>query len=183
MASLFSNISFIGGIHGVGKSTICKDLCSKLGIEYLSASEVLKWTDINADPRNKKVEDISLTQDRLVNGLLNTIKEDSHYLLDGHYCLFDKGGKVTRVPYSTFESINPVSLYLITGDVNTIKSRIEQRDNSTYAYELLQDMQAQEIAYAEELSIKLNVNLIVGQEKDYSGIYRKLLKYGTGKAP
>lgn len=177
MTALFSNISFIGGIHGVGKSTICKDLCSKLDIEYLSASEVLKWTDMNKDPRNKKVEDISITQDRLVNGLLNIIKKDSHYLLDGHYCLFDKVGKVARVPFTTFESINPVSLYLITGDINTIKSRIEQRDNRTYNCELLKDMQTEEIAYAKELSIKLNVNLSIGQENDYSGIFKELLKH------
>lgn len=171
---MFSNISFIGGIHGVGKSTICNDLCNKLNIEYLSASEVLKWSYMNVDVKNKKVEDVSLTQDRLIKGLLNTVTRDRHYLLDGHYCLFDKSGKVVRVPFETFETINPVSLNLITGDINTIKNRIEQRDNRTYAYETLHVMQEQEIAYAKELSEKLNVELSIGQEKDYSKIYNSI---------
>jgi len=174
MAALFSNISFIGGIHGVGKSTICKDLCSQLDIQYLSASEVLKWVEINVDAKNKKVEDISLTQDRLINGLLNTVKKGGLYLLDGHYCLFNKTENVMRVPIATFEAINPVSLHLITGDVDTIKSRIEQRDSRNYSYEALQNMQEQEIAYAKELSIKLNVKLSIGSEKDYSEIYSSL---------
>jgi adenylate kinase len=171
---VFSTISFIGGIHGVGKSTICNNLCSRLGIHYLSASEVLKWTDLNTDIKNKKVENISLTQDRLINGLLNIVEQNKHYLLDGHYCLLDKDGKITRVPFTTFEAINPVSLHLVIGDVNTIKSRIEARDKRNYDYETLKDMQEQEIAYAKELSVKLNVKLSVGQEGDYSEIYEAL---------
>lgn len=174
MSALFSNISFIGGIHGVGKSTVCNTLCTELGIEYLSASQVLKWADINEDAKNKKVENISLTQDRLINGLLNTVKKEHHYLLDGHYCLFDKDGKVARVPFATFEAINPASLHLIIGDVSTIKARIEERDKRTYDYEMLKDMQEQEIAYAKELSEKLKVNLSVGRENDYQEIYSAL---------
>ena len=134
---MFANISFIGGIHGVGKSTICKDLCGKLGIEYLSASAVLKWADLNTDAKNKKVEDISLTQNRLIAGLINTVKKENHYLLDGHYCLFDKDANVTRVPFATFEIINPVSLHLIICDVHKIKLRIEERDHRSYDIAIL----------------------------------------------
>jgi len=36
-------IIFIGGIHGVGKGTLCKRIASDLNIIHLSASEVLKW--------------------------------------------------------------------------------------------------------------------------------------------
>lgn len=37
-----NDIIFIGGIHGVGKGTLCKRIESELGIIHLSASEVLK---------------------------------------------------------------------------------------------------------------------------------------------
>ena len=36
------NIIFIGGIHGVGKGTLCEKVCNDLNIRHLSASEVLK---------------------------------------------------------------------------------------------------------------------------------------------
>jgi broad-specificity NMP kinase len=47
-------IAFIGGIHGVGKSTICRQICSELNLEYLSASELIKWADLNEDAKNTK---------------------------------------------------------------------------------------------------------------------------------
>lgn len=37
-----SNIIFIAGIHGVGKSTLCKKLSSRYNIEHYSASELIK---------------------------------------------------------------------------------------------------------------------------------------------
>ena len=51
--NMTSKIAFIGGIHGVGKSTVCKHICRDLKIEYLSASELLKWKDLNEDAQNK----------------------------------------------------------------------------------------------------------------------------------
>jgi len=35
---MLDNITFIGGIHGVGKSTICRQICDEIKLEYLSAS-------------------------------------------------------------------------------------------------------------------------------------------------
>ena len=42
------------GIHGVGKCTICQQICSELNLEYLSASELLKWKAVIEDAKNKK---------------------------------------------------------------------------------------------------------------------------------
>jgi len=61
-------IAFIGGIHGVGKSTICRQICDEIKLEYLSASELLKWKEINEDVKNKKVISRPDTQDRLITG-------------------------------------------------------------------------------------------------------------------
>lgn len=176
MEKLFSNISFIGGIHGVGKSTICNVLCSTLNIRYLSASEVLKWIEINADVKNKKVQNIPLTQDRLINGLIKRVEKDLHYLLDGHYCLMDKNNKIIKVPFETFEAINPVSLHLIVGDIPEIKSRLESRDQKIYDEQLLEEMQACEVNYANEISNKLGINLTIGKENDYQEITKALSK-------
>jgi adenylate kinase len=176
MKGLFSNISFIGGIHGVGKSTICNSLCTALNIHYLSASEVLKWVDLNDDTKNKKVQNITLTQDRLINGLITRVEKNHHYLLDGHYCLLDKNNTIVKIPFETFEAINPVSLHLIIGNVSEIKLRLESRDQRIYDYQLLDDMQNQEIDYAKELSKKLNIDLNFGKEKNYSDILVSLSK-------
>jgi len=54
------NIIFIGGIHGVGKGTLCEKVCNDLNLLHLSASEVLKWEEIS-EKENKLVEGFNLT--------------------------------------------------------------------------------------------------------------------------
>src|SRR5690606_12889108 len=112
----FNNIIFIGGIHGVGKSSICSEICNKFNIQHLSASELIKWDELNEDPKNKKVANIPNTQTRLIIGLQQTIKDNQHYLLDGHYCLLNAKSEIVRVPLETFKQINPKLLILILGD-------------------------------------------------------------------
>jgi len=153
------NIAFIGGIHGVGKSTVCDTICNKTGLKYLSASEVLKWKELNDDVTNKKVTDISHNQDRLIIGLRALVDEHSKYLLDGHYCLLNKQGVIEKIPIETFMQINPYSLNLIIDDVLAIKGRLEKRDNKPYDINLLNNMQEAEIFYANEVADTLRISL------------------------
>jgi adenylate kinase len=165
---MFHEIAFIGGIHGVGKSTICRHICSEMSLEYLSASELLKWKDINEDSKNKKVKDIPDTQNRLILGLTNTVQKGKKYLLDGHYCLLNSSNEVVNVPMEIFEKINPFSLNLILGDIAEIKKRLETRDNKPYDYALLERLQNEEQTYAKHLSKKLGITLNLGTQNDYS---------------
>lgn len=48
---MYNNIIFIGGVHGVGKGTICQKIKEKLDFTHLSASEVLKWDDFKNEKR------------------------------------------------------------------------------------------------------------------------------------
>jgi len=163
-----SRIAFIGGIHGIGKSTICRHICSELNLEYLSASELLKWKDINEDANNKKVKDIPETQNRLILGLINSVQKDTNYLLDGHYSLLNSDNEVVNIPLDTFEKINPISLNLILGDITEIKKRLEMRDNKPYDYCLLERLQSEELTYAKQLSKKLGITLNLGTQNNYS---------------
>lgn len=172
----FENISFIGGINGVGKSSICKELCKTFPMEHLTASEVLRWKDLNSDSQNKNVTDIAETQDRLIVGLSKQIHPDRIYLLDGHFCLFNKDGGVENLPMETFIKINPISLNIILGDVERIKLQLEQRDKRPYSYELLSSMQDQELAYANEVSKTLGVTLNIGNQDNYHDLIASLNK-------
>lgn len=169
-----NKIAFIGGIHGVGKSTICRQICNELNLEYLSASELLKWKDINEDAKNKKVKDIPDTQNRLILGLTNTVKKDKNYLLDGHYCLLNSDNEVVNIPLDTFEKINPISLNLILGDITEIKKRLETRDNKPYDYSLLERLQNEELTYAKHLSKKMGITLNIGEQNDCSELLHLL---------
>jgi adenylate kinase len=171
---MFENIAFIGGIHGVGKSTVCKQICSELSYKYLVASEVLKWREINSDINNKKVSDIGNTQDRLIQGLTGIIDASSLYLLDGHFCLLDINNAIVNVPLNTFININPISLNIIIGEVVNIKERLEKRDKRHYDFALLNEMKKRELEYAKEISTQIGITLNIGTELEFSDIFNSL---------
>lgn len=171
---IYNSIAFIGGIHGVGKSTICRKICNEVKLDYLSASELIKWKDINEDIQNKKVRNILATQDRLIIGLTNSIQKNKTYLLDGHYCLLNRESKIENIPLDTFKLINPFSLNIILGDIIEIKNRLEKRDSRKYDQELLAQMQERELDYATYLSKALGLVLNVGNQDDYSDLLSSL---------
>jgi len=144
------DIHFIGGIHGVGKGTICSKACNQAGLAHLTASELLKWNEISAVD-NKNVENIKNTQARLIIGLNNATNTNKSYLLDGHFCLFNAEGKVEKVPLETFVKIAPKSISVVTDKVVLIKQRLEERDNKKYDFDVLENMQNTEKEYAKEI--------------------------------
>ena len=108
------NIIFIGGIHGVGKGTLCEKICNEFNLSHLSASEVLKWEEIS-EKENKLVKDFTLTQNRLITNLKQIVNENEKYILDGHYCLLNKENFPKKIDFDTFDFILyrfPVRLYL-----------------------------------------------------------------------
>nr|WP_298655519.1 ATP-binding protein [uncultured Flavobacterium sp.] len=126
-----NNIIFIGGIHGVGKGTICKKIASKTDLIHITASEILKWDEISSSD-NKLVNNISSTQERLINGLKSLIKNDKRYLLDGHFCLLNSNGIPCKIDEDTFDSINPKIISIVIDDIGKIVDRLEKRDNKKY---------------------------------------------------
>lgn len=173
--NLFDNIIFIGGVHGVGKSTVCNKLAAHLKISYLSASDVLKWKDINVDVRNKLVTNIPDMQDRLIKGLQGIIEPNRYHILDGHYCLFNKEGVATKVPFSIFEVINPMYFVIIIGDAIKISEALKTRDQKIYSEESLVYMQTMELEYAKEIAQKLKTQLFVFDINQYDLNYNNLL--------
>ncbi|GAA4444832.1 hypothetical protein GCM10023188_47310 [Pontibacter saemangeumensis] len=171
---MINNIMFVGGIHGVGKSTVCNKICEELGFKYLSASEVLKWKDINEDEKNKKVQDIPYTQDRLIRGLAMIVEPEYKYVLDGHLCLFNAQGDATRVPIQTFEQINPVAIIVITGNEELIKSRLERRDRKQYDLTSLQRMQELEEEYGKEVANVLGIEYLEASNINTDSVVNKL---------
>ena len=66
-------IIFVGGVHGVGKSTFVSMIKSKYSqIESLSCSDIIKWEN----PTHKKVENVGETQNTLLRNLPYFIDQD-----------------------------------------------------------------------------------------------------------
>ena len=149
------NIIFIGGIHGVGKGTLCEKVCNDLNLQHLSASEVLKWEEIS-EKENKLVKDFNLTQNRLITNLQRIVRENERYVLDGHYCLLNKYNVPEKIEFDTFKRLNPFAFIIVVDDVQEIKRRLENRDRKEYDFELLSKFQELELEYSKELAERLN---------------------------
>lgn len=156
---LIKNIVFIGGIHGVGKGILCKKISSKTDLIHITASEILKWSEIS-DSDNKLVVNISSTQTRLINGLKKLIDKEKKYLLDGHFCLLNSNGIPSRIDENTFDNINPKVIAIVIDDVEEIKKRLETRDGKIYDTKVLNLLQQMEIEYAEYLANKYSIPYI-----------------------
>lgn len=168
-----TQIIFIGGIHGAGKGTVCRSICSAHNFTHLSASDLLKWQEVSADEKNKKVADIQNTQDRLIVGLNAAIKEGEQYLLDGHFCLLNSSGKPEKVPTETFIQIAPVAIVVVIDAVQLIIDRLDQRDRKRYEFETLNQLQLLEVQYAKEIASMLSVPFISIE----NGNPRELVKF------
>jgi adenylate kinase len=168
-----SDIHFMGGIHGVGKGTICNKVCEQTKLVHLIASNLLKWSEISAT-NNKNVENIPNTQDRLIAGLNNATKDNETYLLDGHFCLFNAIGIVEKVPLETFVRIAPKLIIVATEKVELIKQRLEKRDNKKYNFDILDDMQNKEKEHAEEIANYLNIPFIALTSGNFQPLINKL---------
>lgn len=160
------HIIFIGGIHGSGKGKICKEITSNFNINHLTASEVLKWTEISKQ-NSKTVADITDTQNRLISNLLKIVKEDEIYLLDGHYCLLNSQNQPEKIPIQTFADINPNKIILVIANSKEVKKRLETRDNKTYDLSLIEAFQNLEIEYANEISKALSKPILIVDSLKY----------------
>lgn len=159
------NLVFIGGIHGVGKGTICRKISLETNLIHITASEVLRWDELSK-PENKKVTDIKGTQARLISGL-NKIIDKKAYLLDGHFCLFNAKGEIKRIPEETFVQIDPKIIAVVIDDVERIQERINRRDNRLYDIITLEKMQNAEIEYSKDIASILNVPLFEIKDGNY----------------
>lgn len=171
-----NKIIFVGGIHGVGKGTLCKYLASKFGFHHLTASEVLKWSEISST-ENKRVEDITFTQVRLIKNLKQIIKPNQKYLLDGHFTLLVKDGSIKKIEVEIFEKINPISIFILTADTSVILDRLNRRDKLNYNFEKITVMQDLELQHGKSISEKLNVPFFHIKDGELSTISQYLKDY------
>lgn len=168
------NIIFIGGIHGVGKGTLCKKICEDLDLQHLSASEVLKWEEIS-ERGNKLVKDFNITQNRLITNLQQIVKENERYILDGHYFLLNKDNAPEKIEFDTFRTLNPFAFIIVVDDVEEIKRRLENRDKIEYDFDLLFKFQELELDYSKELAEQLNKSHLI-LKSDETNNFKKFLE-------
>ncbi len=150
-------IIFVGGIHGVGKTTICRKISEVLSLKHYSASELISYIKSENISRDKKVSNVKENQDILLESVDKYLDKEENYLLDGHFCLLNADGDITRVPYNTFNSLGIKAIIILVDEESQILKRLNNRDEKHYLLSIIKELQEREINYAHEVAKRIGV--------------------------
>ncbi|AWW25976.1 hypothetical protein DOZ58_04530 [Acetobacterium sp. KB-1] len=157
---------FIGGIHGVGKSFFCEHVRTVLFIETHSASGLIAKQKMSSFSSDKLIPDIDDNQQYLLTAINDLNSSGKQYLLDGHFCLLNGRGRVTRIPEETFYLLRPEAIVLLTEKPEIIAERRKQRDDRSFNLNELEKFQEEEITFASEIAKTLEIPLLVSSGVD-----------------
>lgn len=155
--SMKHKIIFVGGVHGVGKTFLCKKVCEDLGIDHFSASDLIKKVRNIKFPTNKLIEGIGNNQDSLIVAVGKYVNDDKVCILDGHFCLLDSQGIIVNVPMATFTSLSPMAIIVLNDEPSNIYTRIHARDGNESGIDSIANFQESEIKYSKAISEELGI--------------------------
>lgn len=157
-----SNLIFLGGVHGVGKSTFAVELASALGGAAVSASQLIRdarqgqvnWTI------EKHVTDIDRNQELLIAAVVERLRDGKLLVLDGHYVLKNAAGGIELLSINVFRALNPALFLVLIDRPESIAARRAGRDELVEDVAALEAMQVREKAHAHYLGEKLSIEVL-----------------------
>lgn len=149
---VFMGTIFVAGVYGVGKSTLCGQLASILGIPAYSAGDLISQVNGEIYGVNKVVQDKSINQDILALVVDEKLKHSSTILLAGHFCIFDKHNHVDKLPSDAFKKLHIQQILLLEADENRIIQNLNRRDGKHYTAQQVSSLLIAEREAAKEIA-------------------------------
>lgn len=150
---------FIGGVHGVGKTYLCKNIVCHFDVAHVTASELIgRHVKHQVD---KTVPNVEKNQLILAEELARYQTSCRTILLDGHFCLLNATSSIQDVPLETFEAISPCAIILLIDNPEAISERISNRDSLMHSVELIAELQSRERERASFISQSLKIPISI----------------------
>lgn len=159
-------VIMLGGIHGVGKSHLCKKILDLHICDVYSASNLMRDYIGEKVDDNKQVENINHNQNILLNAIEEYVKIDRLILLDGHFCLVNQQKGITEIPRDTFRKLSIKAIVVLIDDENSIIDRIFERDGVKYSFDYIEYFQRKEVEYAIKIAEELKVKFLLYKIND-----------------
>lgn len=160
---------FVGGVHGVGKTTICKVALAPLGFDCISASELIR-RHVTMHITDKRVRNVSRNQEVLISESNKEKIKTLLYGLDGHYCLLNKRGNVERLPVEVFERLGIDLFVLIDSAVEEVVEHLKARDGATWTRSKASALMRAERTHAKRVAKKLGKSLVIIDARNGNGL-------------
>ncbi len=171
---------FLGGVHGVGKSSMCSEAAQRIGLTVFGASAIIRAErQVPSLDSRTAVRDVRGNQELLVQGVRKRVPESSgHFVLDGHFALRTLDGAIERIDPAVFVALGIDHFICIQDDPQAIVARLLDRDGAIHAVDEIADLQSEELDHAEYVSGKLTIQLDVIQAFDHKG-FEACLRHGA----
>lgn len=154
---------FLGGVHGVGKTSMCERISEKFDLKVISASAIIRAerAQPSYDSRTA-VMNVGGNQELLICGVQRLVNDEpGNYLLDGHFALRTLGGGIEEVAADVFLSTGVNGLICLFDEPSAIAQRLTERDYERQDLNAIAELQAAELSSANLVSRTLSISLKV----------------------
>ena len=154
-------VIFLAGVHGVGKTFLGKPASSVLGLQYATASSLIK-AGLNDEENwleDKRTSDVDKNQEILISSVFKLIRDSNNPLiLDGHFVLRNQQGHLVELPSSVFQRLGVSSVILIEAPASVIAERLVAR-GAPQSLSNIEELANAERENAERTCNELNIPL------------------------
>lgn len=165
-------IVFVGGVHGVGKTTACETAASRSGLEHYSAGDLIRTErGVAAQSNAKAVADVEANQGLLGRAVSRLMQDrPRRIVLDGHFALQNTAGAIEVVPTAVFRSLGIDKVVCFRDEPGAIGARLEMRDGDSDVLTDIAALQDAGLAHAAAVTAELGIDLVVLQAFDVDGL-------------
>ena len=173
-------VIFVGGVHGVGKTTACENAQRLYKFDLYSASKLLQEApEYKTLLEHKSSNFFQKCQDIIVENFLNKTKatKSDVVIIDGHFSLFDSELRIISIDSHIFEILRVDHFICLYDDINEIEQRLQTRNIKLMSPQNIIDLQMSEIGNAKDVANKLARPLSMISAADIESFHRIIEKY------
>lgn len=169
-------VVFVGGVHGVGKSSMCADAAERVGATHLTASTLIREAKQEAIAvATKRAGDVPGNQELLLNRFFERTSSNSGVvLLDGHYTILNAQGEPVRLGADLFAALGVSTFLCVRGDAKAIAARLANRDGHGPSAQDVAIHQEVELDQAAQVARQQGANLRVIEAFDTESLVAAL---------
>lgn len=156
------SVIFLAGVHGVGKGFLGAPVAMSLGIDHLTASQLIRQEKGRATwDGDKRVAEVDDNQLALIRAVTRLHESRKRILLDGHFVLRNASGDLTKLPPDVFAQLHLVGAILLTEEAAIISHRIADRDGIQASIKSIAELAVEEKLHAKNVCRQLNIPLTI----------------------
>lgn len=172
-------IIFVGGVHGVGKSTCCQQVAERTGLQWFTASDLIKAEERAAIAEESKVvSNAPANQELLIRSVRKRTKNrDERVMLDGHFTLIKAGGVIESIAVEVFSQLGLERIVVFEDDPLAICHRLRKRDGTEWSISMTGAHQDAEITRAHVVATNLGIPISILKAFDADALAKATTVY------